>query len=206
MNLKKMLKPATSYQYPNVLEMFRNGKRYLFATSGTHAVGMVSDEPIDVMDTNNIGKMLSELLDGVRGSETTISLKALKKWAGKKKTCTKCKNTGTGECYTCDGTGLAHCECPNCEDVHESECLDCDNGVGDCICTVVKELGKIGNGVFQLDCIRDVVGCLPGDEARICLGETAVDPIRISGENYFAIVMPYRYYGSDTLPTFDVSL
>lgn len=204
MDIKEKLKKATNYQYPNVLEMNHRGRRYLFGTSGSHAVGIVSDEPIDVMDTNNIGNMLAKVLNDFAGTEVVVSLTALRDWVGTKKPCEKCNGTGEGECWTCSGTCYAPCECSDCGDSHESECPDCDDGTGSCVCVSKPELGKIGKATFQLEFIRQVLDCLPDGEVRLSLGKNAIEPVQLLGDDFFAIVMPYGHHSFENLPEFNV--
>lgn len=152
MNVASLRNFCTS-NHSTLIELYKNGERWLFATDGHRAIGFRTNE-----FASNIEESTSSKTSCVKDLfEATREFKPLRRQRfmvflhlleDEDKECGECSGSGRVPCSDCDGDGTIECsECEGCGNVY-SDCDECD-GYGkkssDC-----EECG--GTGKDKCDC------------------------------------------------------
>lgn len=169
------------------------GAPFLFAAADGESWSMASDGRMlfawrgkldGVEERKGAPKIPQDWIAGALAASKEVAADALRAWAGAAtfpamKACPECKGTGVVEHF---------CECHLCEEPEE-DCVECDGRKQ--LLTEDIRPGVIGGAGVDRNFFAMVLDGIEGT-VHIDTGKDEYDQIRMSGVDWFAIVMPRR--------------
>lgn len=153
-------------KHPTLIELYKNGERWLFATDGFCAVGVRTNEFASNIEPSTSGKTqgVKDLFEASREFKplrrqrfmTFLHLmeeedKECTSCEGSERVpCPECDGEGTIECSECEGSGTIYSDCGECDGYGKKsrDCEECDGtGKDKCEC---DECG--GTGKYKHEC------------------------------------------------------